>query len=227
MNFDVKNLWVINIGGTEVWITETIFNVWLVMGFIIISAIIIRIVMGKAKEIPTGVQNFIEMVVEFFDGMLKNAVGEKFMFLGNWFFTVFIFILISNFSGMLGLRPPTADWATTFALAFATFFLIHSLGLVYRRGEYLKGFISPNPIFLPLNIIGELALPVSLSFRLFGNILSGMILLGLLYSMAPIFLRFIVPIPLHAYFDLFSGAIQTYVFCMLSMTFVGASISDS
>jgi F-type H+-transporting ATPase subunit a len=77
----------------------------------------------------------------------------------------------------------------------------------------------------PLNLIGELARPVSLSFRLFGNILAGMILMTLLYTMAPVVLRFIVPIPLHFYFDLFSGILQAYVFCILSLSFIGAAAS--
>ena len=74
-------------------------------------------------------------------------------------------------------------------------------------------------IFLPLNIISELAKPVSLSFRLFGNMLSGLILMTIIYSM-PVYFRFVIPVPLHVYFDVAIGALQTYIFCMLSMSFI-------
>ena len=227
INFDIDNLWVINIGGTDIWITRTIFNVWLIMAFLIIVAIVIRIALRKREEIPTGLQNAVELVVEFFDGMLKQAVGESRMYLGNWFFTVFIFILVSNLSGLVGLRPPTADWAMTFALALATFILIQIMGIKEYKWGYLKGFFEPSPLFLPLNILGELARPISLSFRLFGNVLSGMILVSLVYEVAPIFVRFAIPSVLHAYFDLFAGAIQTYIFCSLSMMFVGLAAGYS
>jgi F-type H+-transporting ATPase subunit a len=122
--------------GVEVWITETIFNTWIVMGFLILAALVIRIVLGRFKEIPSGLQNFIEVVVEFINNLVKSAAGEKLAWLGHWFFAVILFIIGANFSGMLGLRPPTADWATTFALAMGTFILIQVMGVKYNRGKY-------------------------------------------------------------------------------------------
>jgi F-type H+-transporting ATPase subunit a len=100
------------------------------------------------------------------------------------------------------------------------------MGLRHRKGEYLKSFIKPNLIFLPLNLIGELARPISLSFRLFGNVLAGMILTSLIYAL-PIYFRVVIPTFLHAYFDLVTGALQTYIFCILSMTFVGSAASPA
>ena len=79
-------------------------------------------------------------------------------------------------------------------------------------------------IFFPLNLIGELARPVSLSFRLFGNILAGTILMTLVYKLAPLVLQFVIPAALHAYFDLFTGALQTYIFCALSIMFIRGAI---
>jgi F-type H+-transporting ATPase subunit a len=107
----------------------------------------------------------------------------------------------------------------TFAFALVTFILIQTMSIKARGGKYLRSLLNP------LNLIGELARPVSLSFRLFGNILAGMILMTLLYSMAPIFLRFIVPVPLHFYFDIFSGILQAYVFCVLSLSFISVAAS--
>jgi F-type H+-transporting ATPase subunit a len=220
LEFNIDNLWVLEIGGIEVWITRTIFNTWIIMLLLIVFAIVVRIMLKKFKEVPKGFQNTIEAGVEIFDNFMRNSAGEKLMPLGKWFFTVFIFILVSNISGVLGFRPPTADWATTFALALATFILIQAMGIRHRKMKYIKSFFEPNPIFFPLNVIGELARPISLSFRLFGNVLAGLILLTLVYSITPIFMRFGLPVVLHAYFDLLSGALQTYIFCILSLMFI-------
>ena len=225
MNLNIKNLWVIHIAGTEVWITETIFNTWIIMLLLTAAAIVVRIKLRTFREIPSKAQNAIEAVVEVFDRFVENTVGEKFMVLGHWFFMVFAFVLVSSLGGIVGLKPPTADWATTFALALATFLLIQIMGVVHRRGRYLKSFFEPNVLFFPLNIIGEIARPISLSFRLFGNVLAGTILMTLVYGLLPIYLRFIIPAALHAYFDLFSGVLQTYIFCVLSMMFIQSASS--
>ena len=197
------------------------------MAVLIVTAIVIRIKLRKATEIPKGLQNFVEFIIETFDGMMKTSMGDKLSFLGSWFFTAFIFILASNMSGMFGLRPPTADWTTTFAMALVTLILIHAMALRYRPKNHLKSlFLEPIFIFFPLNLIGELARPISLSFRLYGNVLAGFILLTMYYTLMPVALRFFIPIPIHIYFDLFSGFLQTYIFCILSMTFVGIAATD-
>jgi F-type H+-transporting ATPase subunit a len=220
LDFNVSNLWVFDIAGVEVWITETMLNTWIIMLLLIAFAAFVRFRLRAFKEIPTGFQNAVESIVEVFDGFVRSTVGERFMYLGNWFFMVFAFVLVSNLSGLVGIRPPTADWTTALALALATFVLIHAMGIVHRKGRYLKSFFEPNLIFFPLNVIGELARPISLSFRLFGNVLAGVILMSMVYSLIPIYLRFAIPAVLHAYFDLFSGMLQTYIFCILSLTFI-------
>lgn len=220
MNFDIDNLWVVQIGGIDIWITRTIFNTWMIMLVLIAFAVLVRVMLRRFQEIPTGFQNVVETIVEIFDNFIRNSAGERLMPLGTWFFTAFLFIFVSNISGLVGLRPPTADWATTFAFALATFILIQVAGLKYRGAEYIKSFFQPHPVFFPLNLIGELARPVSLSFRLYGNVLSGMILLTLVYSITPVFVRFGIPVFLHAYFDLVTGALQTYIFCILSLVFI-------
>ena len=222
MDFSVKNLWVFHIGGVEVWITETIVNTWIVMLLLIILAVVVRMKLQKFSDVPAGFQNAVEAIVEAFDGFVENSAGEKLIYLGNWFFMVFAFILTSNLSGLIGLRPPTADWTVTFTFALTTFALIQVMGLKYRRGAYVRGFFEPNFVFFPLNVIGELARPISLSFRLFGNILGGMILIALVYALAPIYTRFVLPVALHAFFDVIAGVLQTYIFCVLSLSFIGA-----
>jgi F-type H+-transporting ATPase subunit a len=227
MSFDIKTLAYFEVFGVEVWLTETIRNTWIVMGALILLAVLARIKLRSFTDTPKGVQNVIEMAVEMFDGFVKGAAGERLAFLGGWFFTVFSFILLSNFCGIFSLRPPTADWTTTITFALATFVLIQIMGVKMLGTKYLKGFLEPIFIFLPLNIIGELARPISLSFRLFGNILSGLILLTLIYSLAPIFTRFGLPIVLHGFFDLAEGLLQAYIFTILSLSFIGAAASKN
>ena len=223
MDFNIRNHAVLNIGGVEVWITETIVNTWIVMGILVVFGLIVRAKLKSFAETPKGFQNFIELLVETFDGFLNNTAGKHLSFLGPWFFTVFAFIMLSNFSGLFFLRPPTADWATTFAAAISTFILIQVMGLKFRGTGYIKTFFEPIWVFFPLNVIGEIARPISLSFRLFGNILGGMIILALFYNQVPIFFQFGFPIALHVFFDLVYGVLQTYIFCVLSLSFIGVA----
>ena len=225
MDFNIKNLWVLDIGGVEVWITETMMNTWIIMLLLTVLAVIVRVKLRSFKQVPTGFQNAVEAIIESFDNFVHNTVGEKHMYLGNWFFMVFAFILISSLGGLFGLRPPTADWTTAFALALVTFLLIQVMGIIHRKGKYLKSFFEPVFFFFPLNLIGELARPISLSFRLFGNALSGVIFMSLIYGLVPIYLRFAIPAALHFYFDIFAGVLQTYIFCVLSLTFISSASS--
>ena len=215
---------IIEIGSIEVWITDTTISTWIIMGLLIAFAIFVRIKSRNFKDVPTGLQNVVEAIVELFENYIRSTVGEKLMFLGNWFFTVFIFIFISNIGGIFpGFRPPTADWSTTVSLAIVTFVLIQAMALKYRKGEYVRSFFRPMFLFFPINLIGEIARPISISFRLFGNILAGLIMMSLIYSVAPVFSRFLIPAALHMYFDVFAGVLQTYIFVTLSLSFIAAA----
>ena len=227
MEFDIRNFWLVEVFGVEFWITQTIVNTWIIMAVLVLGALIVRVKLRKMDDAPKGLQNVIEAIVEAFDGFLNSMGGEKVRMFGGWFFTVFLFILVSNLSGLVGMRPPTADWVTPAALAIATFLLIQGTGIYFRGlGGYLKGFFQPVWVFFPLNLIGELSRPVSLSFRLFGNILSGLMLLTIVYTLLPIALRFLLPIPLHIFFDIFFGALQTIIFCALSLTYIGLASEE-
>lgn len=220
MNLNIDNLWILNIAGIEVWITETIFNTWIIMLLLITLAIVVRVKLKNFKVIPKGFQNTIEAGIEMFDNFATDTLGKKLSYISPWFFMVFIFILSSCLLSVFGLRAPTADWATTFALAFASFSLMIIMGFRHRKGAYLKSFFEPHFIFFPLNLIGELAKPISLSFRLFGNMLSGTIILTLYYGLTPLFVQIGFPVLLHAFFDVVFGAIQTYIFVILSLMHV-------
>ena len=222
---------VLDLFGLNINITDTVIATWIIMSVLITFAVIVRIKMRKFKDVPKGFQNVVEFLVESFDNYLKGITGEKLSFLGYWFFTVFVFILLSNLSGILfiGLiRAPTADWSMVFALALVTFFLIQIMALKYRGAEYLKSLAKPYYmafLFLPINIISELAKPISLSFRIFGNILSGVVIIAIVYNITPFFARIGFPIILHGYFDLFAGFLQAYIFVTIGLTFIANAVT--
>jgi F-type H+-transporting ATPase subunit a len=220
VGLNIDNLWILNIAGIEIRITETIVNTWFIMLVLIAIAVITRIRLRKFQVIPKGFQNVIEAVIETFDRFSSNTLGEKLSYISPWFFTVFIFILSSSVFSVFGLRAPTADWATTFALAFASFIIMLFMGFRHQKGKYLKSFFEPHFMFFPLNLVGELAKPVSLSFRLFGNMLSGTIILTLYYALTPVFVQFGIPSLLHGIFDIVFGALQTYIFVIISLMYV-------
>lgn len=208
-------------GGETVYVTQTMVSTWIIMAVMILLAVIVRIrITHRFTSVPRGFQNVIEALVEAMNTFARNTMGEKLEGFGAYFFSIFGFILLSNYSGLVGLRPPTSDLATTIALALSTFVLIHLSGIVYQKGRYFKDYFSPSPIFFPINLVGELSKPISLAFRLFGNILGGVIIMGLVYQMLPVALRFVLPDILHIYFDVFVGALQAFIFTVLSMTFI-------
>lgn len=217
---NIENYAIWNIFGIDIWITETIVNTWIIMLVLILIALYTRSKLKKFKEIPAGFQNAIEAVIEMFDNFITNTLGKKLSYIAPWYFMVFMFVLFSALMSIFGLRAPTADWATTFALAFASFILMLGMGFKHQKGAYLKSFFDPHFIFFPLNLIGEIAKPVSLSFRLFGNMLSGTIILTLYYGLMPYFTQIGIPALLHAFFDIIFGALQTYIFVILSLMYV-------
>ena len=217
---NVENLRVLNLWGLEIWITETVVNTWIIMAVLIALALVVRIRLRRFKTIPRGFQNAVEAVIETFDKFSSGTLGEKLSYISPWFFTVFVFILSSALFSTFGLRSPAADWTTTFAMAFASFFLMFFMGLRHRKGAYLRSYFEPSPIFFPLNLVGELAKPISLSFRLFGNMLSGTIILTLYYGLMPLYAQIGIPALLHAFFDIVFGAIQAYIFVIISLMYV-------
>ncbi len=230
IDFMIHGLFQYNFFGHEVWITTSHVCILIVMLIIIGFAIAANRAMKKATEVPSGFQNVVELMVEKLDGMVDGPMGSNAPKFYNYIGTIFIFILVSNISGLLGLRPPTADYGVTFPLAILTFAVIHYNQFKHQKlKEIWVGMCSPLPPWLPIwfviNLIGEIAVPISLSLRLFANILSGTVMLALVYGLLGWFAT-IWPAALHVYFDLFSGAIQTYVFCMLSMTYINNAIGS-
>lgn len=226
IDFMIHGIFSYELFGHTVWITTSHVCILIVMLLMIALAFAANRTMKHATEVPGGFQNVLELIVEKLDGVVYGTMGKiaapKFV---NYISTIFIFIFLSNISGLFGLRPPTADYGTTFALGLITFFLIHITQFKNLPLKQIwKDMCSPLPpwlpIWFPINLISEIAVPVSLSLRLFANVLSGTVMMALVYGLLSKF-AYIWPAALHIYFDLFSGAIQTYVFCMLTMTYIG------
>ena len=224
IDFMIHGVFSYNLFGQEVWITTSHICLLIVVLVLLLFFIIGGSVFRKAETVPKGFQNFAEMIVELLDGIVIGGMGEKGNGFRNYIGVLFIFILVSNISGLLGLRPPTADYGVTLPLGILTFTLIHVNKFRFNSiGSIWKDMCSPLPpwlpIWFPINLISEVAVPVSLSLRLFANVLSGTVMMALVYGLLQMF-ALVWPAALHVYFDLFSGAIQTYVFCMLTMTYI-------
>ncbi len=224
MEFNNHILGTFNLFGMQVNFTETYRNTYIVMAIIIILAVAARIKFNKFQEIPKGFQNFLELIVESADAFIVSNMGEKCSYLCSWFFTVMLFAGLCCMSGIL-MRPPTADLATTGALGITTFCLINFLPMIKRPKHYFKGFIEPFALFLPLNLLDVVTKPFSLSFRMFGNILGGTIIMGMVYAM-PVYLKIGIPSVLHIYFDVFAAVLQAFIFVMLSMAFINEKMSE-
>ncbi len=220
VDFFIHSYYEFKLFGTTVSINTTMVCTVIVCLAVLAMILVLRHEIMKDYDEPNTIQNIAEMLVETLDSMVEGSMGKFAPKYRNYVEMLMIFILFSNISGLFGLRPPTADFATTFGLALVTFVLIEYAWIRYNGISFVKDLFQPFPIFFPVNVISEFATPVSMSLRLFGNVLSGTIMLGLWYALMPWFTKVGVPAFLHAYFDLFSGAIQTYVFGMLTMTFI-------
>lgn len=205
----------------------------------IYSTIIITVVLSivfiifglKIKKVnpqgktPVWMVPFI-ILVDLINKMTKENIGKRWKAYAPYFLTLAIFLCISNISGIFGLESPTSYLIVNAALAVISFFIIQVTGIVSNGiKSYTKGFFEPVPLLFPINLIGEITLPVSLALRLMGNIMSGAVLskiiFGLLSFIAIPFLPFY-----NAIFDIFFGVVQTAVFLLLTIIFTGNKVSD-
>ena len=235
LDFMIHGLYKYKLFGQELYLTTTTVSLLIVVLLITIFAIFANRAIKAADpyNVPSGFVNFLECGIEALEGMTDTILGgnkDRFLnYIGTLdtelsltqvVGTIFIFIFVSNFSGLLGLRNPTADYGVTFMLGFFTFLIVNFQGIKNRKLKHFTSLFEPIPLLFPINVIGEIANPISISLRLFANVLSGVLIMGLWYGMMPIFLKIGVPSFLHLYTDVFSGALQTYVFCMLSMVYI-------
>lgn len=194
---------------------------WIIMIFLIVVA---GLAVKGLSMIPTKGQNFWEIVIDGMEEFMVDLTGDE----GRWFFpliaTVFLYIATCNLSGLLpGFYPPTASLNTTASCALVVVIFTHIIGVKYHGAGYIKHFLGPIwwmvPIIFPIEIIGHLARIMSLSFRLFGNMMGHELVLAILFMLAG---AFFAPLPIMA-MGVFVALVQAFVFFLLSiMYFTGA-----
>lgn len=201
---------------------ETLCMTWLAMAIVLLIAYLAT---RNMKMVPSGWQNVIEWVVETLDGQIESTMGKRGLFLGPVLVTLFLFLLVSNWLGLIPtLSSPTNDLNTTLGLALTIIVMVHTLGIHMKGGHYIAHFFKPTPIFFIINMIEEIAKPITLSFRLFGNILAGEILIIILLKLMPIWMP--IPSVLWLAFSIFIGGVQAFIFTMLSMAYLANAVKE-
>ena len=197
---------------------------WLVMALLILVALLVK---RNIKTVPTGLQNFLEPVVDSIENMIEETMGPK----GKAYFpliaTIAFFILVSNLIALIpGFFPPTANLNTNAAMALTVFAMTHIVGLKEHGIGYFKHFCGPviwlAPLIVPIEIVGHLARPLSLTLRLFGNMYGHEIVLMIFFGLVP----FIVPLPMML-MGVLVAFIQTFVFMLLAMIYIAGSLEEA
>lgn len=236
------NLIDIHIGGLDLSITDTVVSTWILMAVIILLAMVFT---RNFQRVPTGKQNVVESIVEFMNKFCRDSIGHHWKTFAPYLGTILIFLAISNISAIFSilptgeelykltgvgffqhmpqfkLRPPTKDINVTVAMALMSILTVIFAGIRFKKmSGWLHTFIEPMPIVLPFKILEYFIRPLSLSLRLFGNMLGGFIVMELIYIAMPI----LAPAALSVYFDLFDGLLQAYVFVFLSSLYISEAI---
>ncbi|MCM3610330.1 MULTISPECIES: F0F1 ATP synthase subunit A [Planomicrobium] len=233
--------------GAPMW-QDPLFGIWFnlsnVMMLLVAALIVFLIAFFATRNLklkPTGMQNFMEWIMDFVKGIIKSNMdwrdGGRFHVLG---ITLLMFIFVSNMLGLpfsiivngdLWWKSPTADPTVTMTLAATIIILSHYYG-IKQKGlkNYGADYLKPMPFLFPLKIIEEFANTLTLGLRLYGNIFAGEILLGLLAGLggAGIFGFAAAALPMMAWqgFSIFIGAIQAFIFVMLTMVYISHKVAD-
>lgn len=217
-----------------------IITILIVLGMVFAFLFAVNGALKKADPLakPQGVLLIGLIYYKMMDGFVSGNMGKKAAkHYGPYIAGIAMFMFISNILGLIALPSPTANYSVTLTLALITWILIQSTKIrVNGIKGYLHGFIEPFPPFIVMNVFGLVAPLISMSLRLFGNITSGSVLMMLFYTftqwLSTVFLRLesfnligILVAPfLHAYFDVFAGFIQTYIFISLTTIFIGIEL---
>ncbi len=213
--------WILHFGNYQmVFDKETLIMTWIVMAFWVLFALLAT---RETKIIPNPLQSAAELLIGTWDELVKDSLNLTDRRYFPFVTTVFLLFWISNMLGVIPfLSEPTKDLNTPLSLGVMGFFVAHYSGIKFKGFKaYIKGYFEPIFFMMPLNIIGELAKVVSISFRLFGNIMGGSIIIlvvsYLVYSL-------VLPPFLNAFFGLFVGTIQAFVFAMLTLVYISVQI---
>ncbi|CAN5678305.1 F0F1 ATP synthase subunit A [soil metagenome] len=201
-------------------ITQGVVATWVIMLVMVGGGSLFTL---RLTLVPSGVQAAFEVIVDMVDGQIRDTMQLEPAPYRAFIGTLMLFIFVANWSSLIpGVEPPTAHIETDAALALLVFLAVIWFGI--RAGGvsgYLKTFASPNPIMIPLNLIESVTRTFSMLVRLFGNVMSGVFVIGIVMSLAGL----LVPIPLMA-LDLLTGAVQAYIFAVLAMVFIASAVND-
>ncbi len=201
-------------------IVAGVLATWTIMVVLVLGSLVLTL---RLSLVPSATQATFELIVDTVDDQIRDTMRLEPAPYRAFIGTVFAFIFLANWSSLVpGVEPPTANLETDAALALLVFIAVIWFGI---RGAgvrgYLATFASPNLIMIPLNIIESLTRTFSLLVRLFGNVMSGVFVIGIVLSLA----GFLVPIPLMA-LDLLTGAVQAYIFAILAMVFIAGAVGE-
>ena len=201
-------------------ITSAVAVTWGLMAFLLGGAILVT---RRLSLDPSPTQSALELIVDAVDGQIRETMQVEPARYRGFIGTLFVFIFVANWSTLVpGVEPPTAHLETDMALAILVFLSVIIFGI--RAGglrHYLTTFASPSPIMIPLNLLESLTRTFSMFVRLFGNVMSGVFMIGIVLTLA----GFLIPIPLMA-LDLLTGAVQAYIFAILAMVFIAGAVGD-
>ena len=228
-------------------ISETLVVSWIVM--LLITGLCIWLTHDLKVENISKRQALAEFLVETANKFVVGNMGENFRYFIPFVAALFSTSIVSNLISLIGLRSPTADLSTEAAWAIVVFSIITAQKIKTNGfGGYLKGFTTPIAVMTPFNILSELATPISMACRHFGNILSGVVINGLIYGALAVassallglipgvvgdvlakipILDVGVPAVLSVYFDCFSGFMQAFIFCMLTVMYIANAAEES
>lgn len=206
----------------------TIIMSWVVMAIIIGFAFWLRRGLNQdIEEEPSGRLVLLEWIMDTLDSQFADAFENETIKaeLYSFISTLFIFITLSNWISIVpGFSSPTADYNIPLSFALLVFIISHYYGMrLNGTGTYLKSFAEPYPFMLPINLISEVAKPLSHSFRLFGNVFGGAVLITVLTAkLIPILL----PAIFQGFYGLFIGAIQAFVFALLAVSYINVAVAE-
>lgn len=210
----------VNLGGLPV--PQTLVTSWAILLLLIAAGGMVLFSFRRSSvERPRPLAVTAIMLVRSLDQMVETTMGRENIWYAPIAGSILAFLLPANLTGLVGVDPPASDILTPVALVTVVFIILHARGIA-RKGplRYLRRFAEPAAFMIPLNLIGEISTPLSMSMRLFGNMLAGTFIMSMLYRVAPP----VVPVVPHLFFDVFDGGIQAYIFVMLAMTFTAAAL---
>lgn len=201
-------------------INGTIVFTWAVMAVLVLVSVLATRNLSSGKKISRW-QNLLEIIVGGVRSQMREMLGRGGMRYLAFIGTLFLFISVANLMSMLPFYdPPTGSFSLTAALAIVVFVAVPVFGITERGvGGYLKHYLQPSPLMLPFNIISEISRTLSLAVRLFGNIMSGTMIVGVLLSIAPILVPLIMEV-----LGLLIGQIQAYIFAALATVYIGSAL---